>query len=697
MARVGFGKSFVAAAAASLVTAAVAAPGASATPTTTAITSVAVASPVAAWGPVSTLGAGSRGGRVSVSADGTRATVLYTEFNDIGDAGEYWLTRSASVSHGVLAWGPVQWASPQGSQRGYQMALSKDGSRALYVWEYYGCCGAPVVIKVMARTVTGNVGVEGPVQTLTAGTPGTNDVGASVATSDDGSRAVVAWEHRDGASSTTQMSLATVAGGTPSWGTVADLGMPAGTNVVPDSVSMTGDGSQVTIGWSDLSSRTGTVYDSGRGLRVHWGPVTRPPQATTDPEGFAVSRDGTRLLAVWNSGTSAAPRVAAAAAALVDDVATWGPTAALPQLNARVSDAFPAQLPLSHDGTTALVPVVSTDEQGLNPVTSVDLLSLGTDASITVGTHIALYRAADTPSLSLSADGRVGLAAWGRYLWTAGINGTTAVWHRPSQPITDGPQPNVALSADGSHAVAIWTASTGDYPPTVLKARAGFPDTTAPVARMTAPTAAFTTSARIALAWTASDGGSGVKTSAVRWTRTPANGGTTTPWNAPIVWSALTTRSLTANAALGYRYCFQARSTDWSGNTSAWSASRCTRTPFDDRSLSASATWRRGLDPAWIARTYSYTTAYGARLSTTRAMSVRQVGVIATTCRTCGTLALYVGRTKVGTLSLRSTTTHARVLLLLPRLSTSHYGLVRLVVTSCGKPVKIDAVAISNT
>jgi hypothetical protein len=76
-------------------------------------------------------------------------------------------------------------------------------------------------------------------------------------------------------------------------------------------------------------------------------------------------------------------------------------------------------------------------------------------------------------------------------------------------------------------------------------------------------------------------------------------------------------------------------------------------------------------------------------------MSVSTIGVIATRCPTCGTVTVYVGTERVGTLSLRSTKQARRALVLLPRLATVRTGIVRLVSSGRGL-VRLDALAVAR-
>ena len=95
---------------------------------------------------------------------------------------------------------------------------------------------------------------------------------------------------------------------------------------------------------------------------------------------------------------------------------------------------------------------------------------------------------------------------------------------------------------------------------------------------------------------------------------------------------------------------------------------------------------------------------YGGTVTTTRTAGValtrpgvtaRQVFVLATTCSSCGSVAVYVGSTKVGTLSLTSSTTRSKVMLS-TTLFMQRSGPLKLVSTTAGKPVYVDAFAVRS-
>jgi len=222
-------------------------------------------------------------------------------------------------------------------------------------------------------------------------------------------------------------------------------------------------------------------------------------------------------------------------------------------------------------------------------------------------------------------------------------------------------------------------------------------DSTPPAVSTSSPTGAFSKSTALRFAYSATDSGSGVASYSVRWARATAGGGALSAWTYPASATATTAKSFALTGTPGYRYCFSVTARDAVGNVSAWSAPRCTVVPFDDRSLTASSGWTRGTASGWISGTFTSGSRNGATLTRSTSTGVRQVGVIATTCATCGSVAVYIGSTKVGTISLVSSTTVSRALKTLPRFTSKRTGTVRLVVTSStGKLVKIDALATTD-
>ncbi len=210
------------------------------------------------------------------------------------------------------------------------------------------------------------------------------------------------------------------------------------------------------------------------------------------------------------------------------------------------------------------------------------------------------------------------------------------------------------------------------------------------------PLSSFQKAATFTVAWTSVDP-SAVSSVDVRYRRAVAGGalsGYSTWQSANVTGSASFT-----NAATDTRYCFSVRATTSLGIVGAWSSDQCTIVPADDRALTRSSTraWVRSTDVAWLAKSGSKATIKGSSLATATSRSVRQVGVIAWTCPTCGSVDVFIGTSKVGTLKLAKSGAAARSLLVLNRFSVAKTGKIKLVVSTTGKPVKIDALAMSGS
>jgi hypothetical protein len=222
---------------------------------------------------------------------------------------------------------------------------------------------------------------------------------------------------------------------------------------------------------------------------------------------------------------------------------------------------------------------------------------------------------------------------------------------------------------------------------------ATFNDVTAPQLTMTGPAAYFLSGRSAAATWTVSDtGGSGLDHVEVAWTRRTVGGGTFSAWKSQPGWTALTGTSVVlGNLASGYEYCFRARGLDKAGNVGAW-RSRCTRVPVDGSDLTASKGWgSKSGQAGYFDGTYSNSTTRGATLATAAAVKAKRIGLLVTTCPTCGSVAVLVGGTKVATVSLVTSAPSLHRWVILPAFATTKTGVITLRVASTGKTVRIDA------
>ena len=75
---------------------------------------------------------------------------------------------------------------------------------------------------------------------------------------------------------------------------------------------------------------------------------------------------------------------------------------------------------------------------------------------------------------------------------------------------------------------------------------------------------------------------------------------------------------------------------------------------------------------------------------------MKRLGVVATRCSGCGKVAILVGGVKRGMVSLVSSTTVRKAVLLLPRLGAAASGPVVLKVATSGKKVQLDGLVVSD-
>jgi hypothetical protein len=203
-------------------------------------------------------------------------------------------------------------------------------------------------------------------------------------------------------------------------------------------------------------------------------------------------------------------------------------------------------------------------------------------------------------------------------------------------------------------------------------------DTTAPVT--TLPTLPLTTrAAKVRFDWSASDGaGSGVASFQIR-TKDAGLGKSLGHWSKA---KKLKHSIRTAKLARGEQWCAQVRATDRAGNTSGWSATRCTSRLADDRALSADRSWHRARAKGAYAHTTTVARHKRAVMSTRGKVKARSIGVL---FRGTGTVLVKIGGHQVGVLR-----GHGQVWL---RLTKVHHGRLQLITLS-KKKVVIDGIAL---
>jgi hypothetical protein len=149
----------------------------------------------------------------------------------------------------------------------------------------------------------------------------------------------------------------------------------------------------------------------------------------------------------------------------------------------------------------------------------------------------------------------------------------------------------------------------------------------------------------------------------------------------------------------GQEVCLSSRARDRAGNVTPWSPAKCTVKLFDDAENSQ---W----SPGWVQKTgnatlwqyggFLHTDKPGAVMSSYGPVAGRRVALEVKTCPTCGSVAVYIGSTKVGTISTQSAKDAWHVVRELPAYPRLLRGALRVVSTS-SKPVYLDGWGVRLT
>lgn len=247
--------------------------------------------------------------------------------------------------------------------------------------------------------------------------------------------------------------------------------------------------------------------------------------------------------------------------------------------------------------------------------------------------------------------------------------------------------------SDGTYVHDLYTTTTGQnsFSATIAKC-----DTTRPTATVK-PLPFATTASSLTVRWTSADATDanhpgetrGISQSMLRYRFASWHGGFGA-WH----YRATTASSSSLALSVGYDYCVQVQTKDLSGNASAWSQQQCVARALDDRSMSASTkSWTRRTGSHFYAHTATDTKRSGVTISRTKAQ-LRRVGIVATTCKACGAVRVYVAGHYVGTIDLRSSTTHYRRVSVLSGFSY-RTGTVTLKTTG-SRLVQIDGLVVAR-
>lgn len=202
---------------------------------------------------------------------------------------------------------------------------------------------------------------------------------------------------------------------------------------------------------------------------------------------------------------------------------------------------------------------------------------------------------------------------------------------------------------------------------------------------------AFQTKTTFSVKWTASDPGSGVASFDARY-RGAALGqdlGSFVDWQ-----KGATGKGAKFTGKPGSTYCFSVRATDEVGNTSDWSAERCTAVPLSVGSFSRTGPWLTTRKSGYYTGRYSFTSVKGASLLLA-GLKARQLALLVARCPGCGTIQVFWKGKLVKTVSLASAISRKSQLVPLVSSQSLQSGSVLVKVLSTKKRVKIEGLGVS--
>lgn len=251
----------------------------------------------------------------------------------------------------------------------------------------------------------------------------------------------------------------------------------------------------------------------------------------------------------------------------------------------------------------------------------------------------------------------------------------------PSWAPYGGPQPTTTVdqaALDNAGTGGVWNRLTSG----------------SPSVRTTGPTTLGSVATSTRFTWAGGVSSSAVATYDVRWRRARWDGGYV-EWKRPAAWQATANLDAPLGMKAGRTYCVSVRARNRAGQLSSWTAPRCLTRALDDRRLAASSGWRSRTGPKFYAGTVRATSRKGATLARPDA-KVRRVGLVATTCRTCGVVVVRVDGKKVGRVDLESPVTRRRQVVMLPPFPRER-GTVTVTVRTSGKTVQVDGLVLSRS
>ena len=291
--------------------------------------SAAISGSTAAWGSaqqISDQGTCVEEPELGMSSSGGLVTVVWSKASTGGVT--IIRTRTGTVSGTTASWGGITDLSAPGfSSKNAAIAVSADGTKATVVWaraqlDDTGRAVAPILIRSRSATISGNTADWGATTVLSSASESSGDPRVGLST--DGSSVTASWIRRfaattGGVAFALESSSGSVVGNVASWGARTNIsGDVRGLRV--HSLTVSGDGSKALSTWvRALGSKLVTEGASSviNGSNQLWDSVftISPLQQSATGSRGVFSDDGSLALLGWSQDNGAGKYIARASVA----------------------------------------------------------------------------------------------------------------------------------------------------------------------------------------------------------------------------------------------------------------------------------------------------------------------------------------------------------------------------------------------
>lgn len=404
----------------------------------------------ASWNaPIDLSAWSSQNPQIAFSSDGSNALIVWQRFN-----GDDFIIETIRSTDGGNSWGTAVDLSETGQNAVQpQVALSSDGSKAIAIWKRFDG------VNYIIQSVNSHDGGKTWLTPTDLSPSGQNADNQQIITSFDGLNTIVIYTVNNSIQATTSSD------GGVTWSQPHTLYASGRTSSLQ--IAMSSDGSHALVIWQNFDGTDSTVMamatsDGG----VTWNePVSISPDGQyADQAQVALSSNGLQAAVIWENYDSTYCVIQSVQS--TDGGASWSSPSTISPTDQNSKNP---QLAMSDDGSKTIIVWWNSSSSSylIQSITSLDAgVTWSKIADISSSDQSAIY-----PTVVVNANGSRAIAAWmkinGRKYSIQSISSDDGLnWGPPADVSiakTNAEHAQIALTSDGSKAIAIWLRFDGQY------------------------------------------------------------------------------------------------------------------------------------------------------------------------------------------------------------------------------------------